>query len=75
MTFYKVTNVSGQRITLRVLTPTGEIEDTLEEDEVCYGLNERAAHMLRFYALMGAIKIEEADKFRPDAVNWLAEGF
>jgi hypothetical protein len=73
--FYKVTNVSGQEVRLIIKDQNGnEIEDKLEVNEICYGIEERAAYLLRWYEIIGLIKIEEADKI-PDKVNWLAEGF
>lgn len=73
--FYRVSNVSGQELELVIRTQDGrEIFDTMDKDEVCYGINEHAAGMLKFYEWLGVIKIEEADQF-PDNVNWLAEGF
>lgn len=75
MKYYKVTNISGQRVTLRITNSYGaDIEDWMEIDEECWGLNENAVKALGFYAVLGLIKIEESDKY-PEKVNWLAEGF
>lgn len=77
MRYYKVTNISGQKVTLLIKNSDGQdIEDHMEIDEVCYGLNEKAAKLLVYYAVMGLIRIEMTDsKHPPDKVNWLAEGF
>lgn len=76
MKYYRVTNIADQKITLMIRTQDGRlIEDSMERNEVCYGINEHAAAMLRFYEWMGVIKIEQADQFAADKVNWLAEGF
>ena len=77
MKYYKVTNISGQRVTLMIRNSDGQdIEDHMEVDEVCYGLNENAAKLLVHYAVMGLIRIEMTDgKHAPDKVNWLVEGF
>jgi hypothetical protein len=74
--YYKVTNISNQRITLSITTQDGrQIEDYLEEREVVYGLNERAAFQLKYYEWMGVIKIERTEFSEDPKVRWLVEGF
>ncbi len=74
--YYKVTNISGQRVTLEITTQTGEkVEDFLEEGEVVYGINENAVRQLRFYEWLMLVKIEETDERENPKVRWLVEGF
>ena len=73
---YKVTNISGQRITLKIWNQQGEeIEDYLEIDEVVYGLNDNAIGQLIKYEWEGAVKIEETEFLEEPKVRWLVEGF
>jgi hypothetical protein len=70
-----VSNISGQKVTLKITTKTGDqVEDFLEEGEIVYGLNENAAVQLRMYEYLGLIKIDETDEEHPK-VRWLVEGF
>lgn len=74
--YYKVSNVSGQRLTLEITNRDGtQIEDHLEENEVVYGLNDNAAVQLKFYEWIGVIKIERTEFAEDPKVRWLAEGF
>jgi hypothetical protein len=74
--YYKVSNISGQRVELNIVTQDDQIvTDYLEEGEEVYGLNENAAKQLHFYEWMGLVKIEETEYAECPKVRWLKEGF
>lgn len=74
--YYKVSNVSEQKVTVEITTHDGrQIEDYLEVGEIVYGINENAAAQLKFYEWLGVVKIEETEHCEDPKVRWLVEGF
>jgi hypothetical protein len=74
--YYKLSNISEQKVTVKIVTQDGtQIEDYLEIGEVVYGLNDNAVSQLKFYQLLGLIKIEETEHCEDPKVRWLVEGF
>lgn len=73
--FYRITNISDQRVQMLIETLDGEqYVDWLEIDEVVCGVNHHACEQLLIYERIGLLRIEKSDQDNLQS-HWLLDGF